>query len=321
MLENHWKRGFGAAIGVVVLCTTAFSADTYDSLIAQVGPALAAKQYSNAVSLAKKAIAMDPARLEGYVGAARGYDALGLFDDEIGTLQQGFAHAPAEKKQLVRDAIAQAQQKMTTGNVSPALPFPGSPAPTQAEIVLWKTIENSQNPQDFQAYLESYPSGTFVPLARQRIGSIEATSRAKLAALPNIAGTWNCQGKMRTKTTDTGLGTTNTEESQVPPFQERFEQDGLKLRAFGKNGEVSESTLDGIERASASDSTLRNTWTIEGQSVVFVTKVGDDKTTLRYTLSPDRQNLNIEYDWDSPGGILRMTSHGSSFCTTVARQK
>src|SRR5579872_6571556 len=183
------RRRVKTSFIVQVVCALVFTvvggalnaADTYDSLTAQVGPALAAKQYSIAVSLAKKAIAVDPARLEGYVWAAKGYEALRLFDDEIGILQQGLVHAPPDKKQLVADAIAQAQQQMSAGAsfTSAGPPPPAPPGPTQAEIVLWKTIENSQNPQDFQAYLQSYQSGAFVPLARQRLAKLEAAIRSQ----------------------------------------------------------------------------------------------------------------------------------------------
>jgi hypothetical protein len=34
---------------------------------------------------------------------------------------------------------------------------------------LWKTIENSNNPDDFDAYLKQYPNGAFAPLANARL--------------------------------------------------------------------------------------------------------------------------------------------------------
>ena len=39
---------------------------------------------------------------------------------------------------------------------------------TQAEIVLWKSIESANSPADFQAYLSQYPDGAFTVLAKQR---------------------------------------------------------------------------------------------------------------------------------------------------------
>ena len=54
---------------------------------------------------------------------------------------------------------------------------PGSPLPSvtpagessQPEAVLWKSIENSQRPEDFEAFLKAYPKGTFAPLAKARL--------------------------------------------------------------------------------------------------------------------------------------------------------
>jgi hypothetical protein len=176
------KQWHAAAVFLAFICACALAAaETYDSLIAQAAQALTAKQYSRSADFAERAIALNPARLEAYLYAAKGYDAQRLFDDEIGMLQQALIHAPAEKKQLIRDAIAQARKATGAGigQSSTAAATPAASAPTQAEIVLWKSIENSQNPQDLGAYLRSYPNGAFVPLARQRLANIEAGIRSQ----------------------------------------------------------------------------------------------------------------------------------------------
>src|SRR5262249_47867329 len=38
------------------------------------------------------------------------------------------------------------------------------------ELAYWDSIKNSTNPEDFRAYLKKYPSGTFVDLAKNRLG-------------------------------------------------------------------------------------------------------------------------------------------------------
>jgi formylglycine-generating enzyme required for sulfatase activity len=56
---------------------------------------------------------------------------------------------------------------------------PGAPAaspqtpPANAEVVFWQSIENSTHKEDFQAYLEKFPDGMFIPLARTRLAALE----------------------------------------------------------------------------------------------------------------------------------------------------
>jgi hypothetical protein len=50
----------------------------------------------------------------------------------------------------------------------------GSPALAQepGEIEFWKSVQNSKNPAELQAYLDTYPHGRFVALARLRIAQL-----------------------------------------------------------------------------------------------------------------------------------------------------
>ena len=55
--------------------------------------------------------------------------------------------------------------------------------PVDKEVVFWHSIENSTNPSDYQAYLDQYPNGSFVALARSRMDGLktktaEATTRS-----------------------------------------------------------------------------------------------------------------------------------------------
>ena len=51
-----------------------------------------------------------------------------------------------------------------------ALPPP--PPPPDQETVFWESIEDSTNPADYEAYLETWPSGTFSSLARNRLAAL-----------------------------------------------------------------------------------------------------------------------------------------------------
>jgi hypothetical protein len=49
--------------------------------------------------------------------------------------------------------------------------------PAAFELSYWETIKNSTDANDYKGYLEKYPSGQFVTLARNRVASIEAASK------------------------------------------------------------------------------------------------------------------------------------------------
>jgi uncharacterized caspase-like protein len=50
----------------------------------------------------------------------------------------------------------------------------GSVQAVDKEVVFWQSIQNSNSPAQFQAYLDQYPNGTFAPLARARIEELKA---------------------------------------------------------------------------------------------------------------------------------------------------
>src|SRR5690606_4673290 len=51
------------------------------------------------------------------------------------------------------------------------------------EQLFWQSIQNSTDPNDFRAYLESYPGGAFAPLARNRLNALSGASQREVAAL------------------------------------------------------------------------------------------------------------------------------------------
>jgi hypothetical protein len=168
------------AVSCAFFCLGAFAQDSYDDHLTRSKSLITQQQFSDAIKEAQKAIATDGQRWEAYVIAAKGYSSQRYYDDAIGMLQMALARAPDDKKPLVRDAIADCGKQQSQGNTSsssggispqtPAAPTgSAAPAPTQVEIVLWKTIENSNNLDDFETYLKQYPNGTFAQLARNRL--------------------------------------------------------------------------------------------------------------------------------------------------------
>jgi uncharacterized caspase-like protein len=53
-----------------------------------------------------------------------------------------------------------------------------------AEIAFWNTVKDSQDARDYQAYVDSYPSGAFDRLARTRIASLGETAKQRSAPAP-----------------------------------------------------------------------------------------------------------------------------------------
>jgi len=78
-----------------------------------------------------------------------------------------FVPAPSQPPPPPPQVALQTPNQPTRGLSLPGpIPEPGSP-----EIVFWQTIENSRNPADYQAYIQQFPRGIFVPLARVRLAS------------------------------------------------------------------------------------------------------------------------------------------------------
>jgi len=51
----------------------------------------------------------------------------------------------------------------------------GAQTDTQAEIAFWETVRDSKNPAELQAYIDQYPNGRFVVLAKTRLAALGKT--------------------------------------------------------------------------------------------------------------------------------------------------
>lgn len=153
----------------------------YDDAVAKARALAAQKEFKAATTASEQAIQMDDKRWEGYVVAAEAYSGQQLYDDAIGMLQMALVRTPEEKKPAIRQAITETRRLLSGQTSAPAIvptpsaapsaasaPTPAT-APTQAEIILWKGIENSKSASDYQAYLDAYPNGVYAPLANRRL--------------------------------------------------------------------------------------------------------------------------------------------------------
>jgi tetratricopeptide (TPR) repeat protein len=172
-----------AILGVCLGAAQAQPSPTYDALIQQGKAQLQSGNSAQALASGQQAIQLDANRWEAYALAGGALMNLKRYDEAIDNLGKSIGHAPADKQAGLRDLIKQCALAESGANSPPAQPAAPPPQPattTQAEIVLWKTIENSQNSDDFNGYLTQYPDGAFVILAKNHLSDLEAARQAQL---------------------------------------------------------------------------------------------------------------------------------------------
>jgi hypothetical protein len=162
-----------AAMALTIWCASAGAqtATNYDALI-QHGKSQLDDNAERAAAAGKAAIKVSAERWEGYALVGGALMNLRRYEAAADTLSEAIKRAPESKQPALRDLR---RQCLLAESGSPAVANTLAPASTtsQAEIVLWKSIENSANPADFQSYLDQYPRGTFVVLARRHLAAEE----------------------------------------------------------------------------------------------------------------------------------------------------
>ena len=176
------------AILVIILasCTPghAQSGTSYDRLIETGRSQLQAGDSSGALVTGNQAIKASPTRWEAYALAGGALMNLKRYEEAADQFSEGIRLAPEAKKVQLRDlrrqcVIAETSVVPSTSSTGQSAGAAPAPATTQAEVVLWKSIENSKAASDFQSYLNQYPSGTFAGLAHTHLDQIEAEDRAQ----------------------------------------------------------------------------------------------------------------------------------------------
>jgi lipoprotein NlpI len=75
--------------------------------------------------------------------------------------------------------LAKLRMKKYAAAAAPApTPAPAKVDPQQADITYWNTIKTSKNADDYRAYLEKYPDGEFVDVAKLRVEQLSAPAPA-----------------------------------------------------------------------------------------------------------------------------------------------
>jgi hypothetical protein len=115
--------------------------------------------------------------------------------------RSGGAQVPWESSSLTGDFVFNRRGEQ----VRVAAAAPTAAIGSDHEALFWETIKNSDNPDDFRAYLHQYPEGTFAGLARIRVSALESSARGekplgagdgplKVALLPFDG--WHIGGKL-----------------------------------------------------------------------------------------------------------------------------
>lgn len=151
------------------------------------------------------------------------------------------------------------------------------------ELSFWDSVKNSSDPEDFNAYLERYPNGTFASLAKRRIQAVQGKSSGNTEPPQPTRPTGQsakakfftfnlqqCRTSGATVTCD--LLITNEESSERPLSFYRLDA-GRVSKAFDDQGaELRMSTNQLANKSSYDDATLiagvpvRATATFEGLS-------------------------------------------------------
>jgi len=187
------------SIALVLSLTVFAQAPSYDALIQQGNAQLQAGSNNQALATANAAIKVDTNRWEAYALAGGALMNLKRHEEAADDFSKAIERAPATKQ----DGLRELRRKCFAAESGPAsapTSAAGASEPavttTQAEIVLWKSIENSTNPENFQTYLSQYPQGAFSRLAQQHLKDIdEQLAAAKKAqeektARERQAGVW-----------------------------------------------------------------------------------------------------------------------------------
>jgi tol-pal system protein YbgF len=155
------------------------AAGGYEALI-QRGESQLDGSAEQAVAAGKAAVKMSPGRWEGYALIGGALMNLKRYEEGADMLSNAIERAPEAKRPGLRELR---RQCLLAESRSPAAANAVAPATTtsQAEIVLWKTIENSTNPADFQSYLGEYPQGAFAVLAQRHLAETNAVAAYQAA--------------------------------------------------------------------------------------------------------------------------------------------
>jgi tetratricopeptide (TPR) repeat protein len=183
---REWWICFVVCLGLLLSSfrASAEAMPDYDALVHQGNAQLQAGNNEQALTTASSAIKLNGDRWEAHALAGGALMNLKRYEEAADQFGHAIDRAPQEKQTGLRDlrkqCILAESGAAATGSATARAPEQSAAATTQGEIVLWKSIENSSNPADFQTYLAQYPHGAFASLANRHLNEArEAEARAE----------------------------------------------------------------------------------------------------------------------------------------------
>jgi Flp pilus assembly protein TadD len=174
-------NGMAFFLSLAVLASASYAATpppTYDELVQKGKSQLQAGNAVLALESGRAAIMLSATRWEGYAVAGGALMNLKRYEEAADTLSEAIKTAPEAKQAGLRDlrrqCLASEGGTATVSNVAPP-----TATTSQAEIVLWKSIEYSSNLADFQ-YLDQYPQGAFAVLAHRHLSEAAGLEQARI---------------------------------------------------------------------------------------------------------------------------------------------
>ncbi len=145
-------------------------------------------QYARSIPDYDVAIRLNPGFARAYRGRSLSKRALG---DATGA-DEDLAKAKAIDPSIGGSGNSSSQSPNAPADnatATPNAPAANNTAPGSdtIEVEYWRSIENSKNPADFEAYLKKFPSGHFADLAWNRLDAL----RAPTDVCGSMVGTWS----------------------------------------------------------------------------------------------------------------------------------
>jgi tetratricopeptide (TPR) repeat protein len=160
----------------------------YRTLIDTGNTQLQAEDAESARKAAEAAIHQDASRWEGYALAGGALMNLRRYEEATDMLSKAIERAPEQKQPALRELRRQCLVADSRPSAPATTPVPAATI-SQAEVVLWKSIESSHNSGDFQTYIDQYPHGAFVALAQRHLVEIKyPPDGTSLSSVPTRTG-------------------------------------------------------------------------------------------------------------------------------------
>jgi hypothetical protein len=123
----------------------------------------------------------------------------------------------------------------------PQTAAPATPANPQMELALWDAVKQSSNPDEYRAYLERFPTGTFSELARSRVAALSQPKPSGASASGSASVAAEAKTAEANRATEDALG--------LDAVAWRDIQTRLAALGFGSRGVADGVAGDGTRRA------------------------------------------------------------------------